>query len=400
MHYVCPLLRVLHLFLTLGCPSAPPFDSLLRAASADDSALRKTAIASLDLWEGCAFASRRIGDGRRWTIGFLDRRRALKLSAAAALVARSCRPARRGQERAQEARPSSPRSRPAFTLTKAMSRFMRLKTRATSRTLASSSGGDAVAVVDTGGSARVGAQLHQADPLRDAAADPLRDQHPHAPGSCRSETRPSRPINRRLSRHHKMARGLSARAERYIAINKEAIGEEAFAGTKIVLPTMPISETTKLDLGDREIVLEPQKTAHTDNDLIVRDSRNRHTLFSAISCSRSTCPRSTDRSSDGRRFSTRSRATPAQRVVPGHGPPSMAWPDAAKPIQHYIQVITDEVRVAAEGRPDAVGRRRNRRPFGKGCVEAVRRLSCTERFGRLRGTRVGMIPARSQAARV
>jgi len=36
---------------------------------------------------------------------------------------------------------------------------------------------------------------------------------------------------------------------------------------------------------------------------------------------------------------------PAQRVVPGHGGPSMAWPDAAKPLQHYLNLIADEIRV-------------------------------------------------------
>jgi quinoprotein relay system zinc metallohydrolase 2 len=204
-------------------------------------------------------------------------------------------------------------------------------------------GRDAVAVIDTGGSARVGAHLHEA--IRAATQLPIRyvintHMHPdHVFGNAAFEA--DQPA---FVAHHKMARGLSARAERYLAINKEAIGEEAFAGTKIILPTLPILETTKLDLGDREIVLEPQKTAHTDNDLIVRDSRTGTAFLGDLLFSEHVP--TLDGSIVGWTavLDTLS-ATPAQRVVPGHGPPSMAWPDAAKPIQHYIQVITDEIRV-------------------------------------------------------
>jgi quinoprotein relay system zinc metallohydrolase 2 len=204
-------------------------------------------------------------------------------------------------------------------------------------------GRDSVAVIDTGGSARVGANLHKA--IRSVTQLPIRyvintHMHPdHVFGNAAFEA--DQPA---FVAHHKMARGLSARTERYIAINKEAIGEEAFEGTKIVLPTMPISETTKLDLGGREIVLEPQKTAHTDNDLIVRDSQTGTAFLGDLLFSEH-IP-TIDGSIIGWTAVLESlAATPAQRVVPGHGPPSMAWPDAAKPIQHYMQVITDEIRV-------------------------------------------------------
>lgn len=204
-------------------------------------------------------------------------------------------------------------------------------------------GRDAVAVVDTGGSARVGARLHAA--IRGVTQLPIRyvintHMHPdHVFGNAAFEA--DQPA---FVAHHKMARGLSARAERYLAINKEALGEEAFAGTKIVLPTLPISEPTKLDLGGREIVLEPQKTAHTDNDLIIRDSQT-GTLFLGDLVFSEHVP-TLDGSILGWLSVLQTESdVPAQRIVPGHGPASMPWPDAAKPIQHYLQTITDEIRV-------------------------------------------------------
>jgi hypothetical protein len=35
---------------------------------------------------------------------------------------------------------------------------------------------------------------------------------------------------------------------------------------------------------------------------------------------------------------------PAERVVPGHGPASMAWPDAVKPQQRYLSRVAEDVR--------------------------------------------------------
>lgn len=203
-------------------------------------------------------------------------------------------------------------------------------------------GGEAVAVIDTGGSARVGAQLRQA--IRAVTPLPIRyvintHMHPdHVFGNAAFEADQPAFVG-----HHKLARGLSARAERYLAINREELGEEAFAGTKIVLPTLAISEPTTLDLGGRALVLEPQKTAHTDNDLTVRCSET-GTVFLGDLVFSEHVP-----TLDGSILGWMSvldtlMQTPAQRVVPGHGPPSMAWPDAAKPIRHYLQVVTDEVR--------------------------------------------------------
>ncbi|MCC7253468.1 quinoprotein relay system zinc metallohydrolase 2 [Hyphomicrobium sp.] len=203
-------------------------------------------------------------------------------------------------------------------------------------------GREAVAVIDTGGSARVGARLHAA--VRSVTPLPIRyvintHMHPdHVLGNAAFEADQPAFVG-----HHKLARGLSARAERYLAVNKEALGEEAFADTKIVLPTLAISETTTLDLGGRAIELTPEKTAHTDNDLIVRD-RETGTVFLGDLVFSEHVP-----TLDGSILGWISvldalAQAPAQRVVPGHGPAAMAWPDAAKPVQHYLEVLTREIR--------------------------------------------------------
>lgn len=203
-------------------------------------------------------------------------------------------------------------------------------------------GQDAVAVVDTGGSAKVGAHLHEA--VRAVTDLPIRyvintHMHPdHVLGNAPFEAEGTRFVG-----HHKIARGLAARAERYLAVYEQDLGPEAFAGTKVVIPTQFIEAPTTLDLGGREIELTPHPTAHTDNDLTVRDSQT-GTVFLGDLVFAEHIPTIDGSILGWMAVLDTLAAEPAERVVPGHGPSSMAWPEAAKPIRHYLELITDEIR--------------------------------------------------------
>ena len=203
-------------------------------------------------------------------------------------------------------------------------------------------GREAVAVVDTGGSARVGKRLH--DAVRAVTDLPIRyvintHMHPdHVLGNGAFEAEGTVFVG-----HHKLARGLSARAERYLAVYEQDLGADAFAGTRIVVPTRAIDSPTALDLGGREIVLTPHQTAHTDNDLSVRDGQT-GTVFLGDLLFSEHIPTIDGSILGWMAVLDALAAAPAERVVPGHGPASMPWPDAAKPIRHYLQVITDEIR--------------------------------------------------------
>ena len=138
-------------------------------------------------------------------------------------------------------------------------------------------GGDSVAVIDTLGSAKVGAALREA--VRAVTERPIRyvintHMHPdHVFGNAAFKAdSPAFVANRKL------ARGLGTRADRYLAINKQMMGGDVLEGTEVVLPTIPVDTTMSLDLGGRTLLLETQPTAHTDNDLIITDSAT-NTLF-------------------------------------------------------------------------------------------------------------------------
>lgn len=203
-------------------------------------------------------------------------------------------------------------------------------------------GKEAIAVIDTGGSATIGSRVLAA--LRAVSDKPIRyvintHMHPdHVFGNA-----PFVGEGTAFVGHHKLARALASRQERYLAINKENLGEAAFAGTTIVMPNIAAQSRMELDLGDRKLLLEPQKTAHTDNDMTVRDVTT-DTLFMGDLLFVDRVP-SIDGSIKGwLGVMNELSKSPAARVVPGHGPASVAWPDAAKPLAAYLEAIVADVR--------------------------------------------------------
>lgn len=205
-------------------------------------------------------------------------------------------------------------------------------------------GRDAVAVVDTGGTARIGSALKaKITALTDR---PIRyvintHMHPdHVLGNAAFKADGCQFVG-----HHKLAAALAARAERYLAFNKAAVGEDAFAGTEIVLPTLAVDERLDLDLGGRTVTLVARPTAHTDNDLTVRDATT-DTLFTGDLIFSGHVP-TLDGSIKGWLTLLAALETEtARRIVPGHGAASMDWPGAAGPITRYLTAIAEGVRHA------------------------------------------------------
>lgn len=210
-------------------------------------------------------------------------------------------------------------------------------------------GRDAVAVVDTGGSAAIGEALRAA--IRAVTDKPIRyvintHMHPdHLFGNAAFAGDQPEFIG-----HHKLARALAARAERYLAVNAQSLGAEAFAGTRLIAPTRAVRDRLVIDLGDRELILEAQPTAHTDNDLTVYDTST-GTLFLGDLLFVRHLPTLDGSIRGWLALIERLEQVAAKRVVPGHGPPAAAWPEAMQPQKRYLQRISAEVRrMIKEGR--------------------------------------------------
>jgi quinoprotein relay system zinc metallohydrolase 2 len=210
-------------------------------------------------------------------------------------------------------------------------------------------GRDAVAVIDTGGSATIGQALRTA--IRAVTDKPIRyvintHMHPdHVFGNAAFAGDQPEFIG-----HHKLARALAARAEHYLAVNGQLLGPDAFAGTRLVAPTRAVHDRLTIDLGARELILEAQPTAHTDNDLTIFDTAT-GTLFLGDLLFVRHVPALDGSIRGWLTLIDRLEQIPAKRVVPGHGPPAAAWPEAMQPQKQYLQRISADVRrMIKEGR--------------------------------------------------
>ncbi len=208
-------------------------------------------------------------------------------------------------------------------------------------------GRDGVAVIDTGGSPRVGADLLKA--IRAQTDLPITfvintHMHPdHVFGNAAFvDEKPT------FVGHRKLPRALAARARRYLKANEELLGKEAFDGTQIIAPTLLVEDKLKVDLGDRVLILEAHKTAHTDNDVTVYDKQT-GTLFLGDLLFAKHVP-ALDGSIRGwlALLDQLSQRKDVARVVPGHGPASVDWPDAFAAEKRYLARIADDVRTFIE----------------------------------------------------
>jgi quinoprotein relay system zinc metallohydrolase 2 len=203
-------------------------------------------------------------------------------------------------------------------------------------------GSDCVAVIDTLGSAVAGRELLAT--IRAATNKPIRyvintHMHPdHVFGNAAFKADAPTFVG-----HYKLARGLGSRAERYLAINKEMLGPDAFEGIEIILPTLKVEDKTSLDLGGRTLVLEPQLTAHTDNDLTITDSAT-GTLFLGDLLFSVHVPTLDGSIKGWLALIDELKTRDAARVVPGHGPHAMELPEAFDPEQRYLADIANDVR--------------------------------------------------------
>ncbi len=210
-------------------------------------------------------------------------------------------------------------------------------------------GRDGVAVIDTEGSLVAGRRLLAA--IRDRTDRPIRyvvntHVHPdHVLGNAAF-----RDTGAVFVGHAQLPAALAARASVYLAANRALVGA-AFAGSEIVPPTLLVARALDLDLGDRTLLVEAWPTAHTNTDVTVRDLAT-DTWFLGDLLFADHVP-----ALDGRLLGWRDtlqalKARPAARVVPGHGPASLPWPDAAAPIERYLARLETDIReMIRAGRP-------------------------------------------------
>ena len=202
-------------------------------------------------------------------------------------------------------------------------------------------GEQAVAVIDSGGSARQGAALLAAVravtdlPVRYVINTHVHPDHIFGNATFRNED----PM---FVGHAKLPRALAARGAYYLKRLPEFLGE-ASAGTEVVPPSLTVTGQLEIDLGNRPLLLIAHPTAHTDNDLTVLDLATGTLWLGDLLFSERTPV--IDGSLKGWLAVLDQLARlDAERVVPGHGPVATAWPDALAPQRGYLEQLLTELR--------------------------------------------------------
>jgi len=210
-------------------------------------------------------------------------------------------------------------------------------------------GDDAIAVIDTGGSFRVGQSLREA--IRARSSLPIRyviNTHVHSDhifGNAAFEQDQPEFIG-----HVRLAGAMRIRAEGYESNLKKMLGADA-DGSRIVLPTREVSNELTLDLGGRRLLLRAWPVAHTDHDLTVLDERS-GTLWMGDLLFVERAP-SIDGDAKGWLGVIESlKALPAARAIPGHGPLVEDKAAHLDRLRGYLDVLMADLRRGiAAGRP-------------------------------------------------
>ncbi|MDZ4790636.1 MAG: quinoprotein relay system zinc metallohydrolase 2 [Hyphomicrobiales bacterium] len=206
-------------------------------------------------------------------------------------------------------------------------------------------GDAAVAVIDTGGSLIQGQRLKAA--IRARTSLPIRyviNTHMH-PDHIFGNAAFTQEAGVQFVGHAKLGRALKAREQIYITANSRLLGEMAAKGLQIVLPTLAVADTMEIDLGRRVLHLKAQPTAHTDNDLTVFDDATK-TLFAGDLLFSGHLPAIDGSVKGWLRVMENLASVKASRVVPGHGPAAMPWPEAMAPQTRYFGQLIDDIRAA------------------------------------------------------
>lgn len=204
-------------------------------------------------------------------------------------------------------------------------------------------GSKGVAVIDTGGSLKVGKKLREA--IRKVTPLPVlyvinTHVHPdHIYGNAAFLA--DEPI---FVGHEKLANAMEYRREQYTKLNEKLLLEDA-QGSELVKPTLAVITTLELDLGDRKLSLSAHPVAHTNTDVSLIDSKT-STLFTGDLLFIERTPVLEGDIKGLIAEIEKLKASPAKLVIPGHGPVAKDWITALSNEQRYLNILLADIRAS------------------------------------------------------
>ncbi len=206
-------------------------------------------------------------------------------------------------------------------------------------------GDTCVAVVDSGGSPRQGEALRREIAARTSLpVCYVINTHVH-PDHILGNLAFRQPGTHFVG-HRKLESAMASRAPYYTETARREAGIELHP-EHFVVPDLPVSQVTELDLGGRRLQLTAHRTAHTDNDLSILDLKT-GTLWLGDLLFMGHLPVVDGSLLGWLREIDALKTVSAARVVPGHGPVQAAWPLALAAEERYLQNLADAVRHAIQ----------------------------------------------------
>ena len=198
-------------------------------------------------------------------------------------------------------------------------------------------GSKGVAVIDTGGSIKVGTQLR--DAIRKVTLLPVlyvinTHVHPdHIYGNAAFLADKPEFVG-----HEKLANAMELRKEQYAKLNARLLGDDA-KGSELVKPTISVKinqePSVNLGIGGRTLTLTAHQVAHTNTDLSVMDSKT-STLFTGDLLFIERTPVLEGDIKGLISEVEQLKSSHAAQVVPGHGYATKDWLTALNNEQRYL----------------------------------------------------------------
>ena len=204
-------------------------------------------------------------------------------------------------------------------------------------------GSKGVAVIDTGGSLKVGKRLRAA--IAEVTKLPIlyvinTHVHPdHIFGNAAFIADKPQFVG-----HAKLATTMKLRQEAYDKLNVKYLGADA-KGSEMVLPTLEVKDTLALDLGDRTLKLTAYAPAHTNTDITVIDSKT-STLFTGDLLFTERTPVLEGDIKGLIAALDVLKTYDVKQVVPGHGSQTKDWQGAINNEQRYLNVLLADIRAS------------------------------------------------------
>ena len=204
-----------------------------------------------------------------------------------------------------------------------------------------------IAVIDTGGSIKIGSQLH--NKIRSISDKPIcyvintHVHYDHVLGNKAFENNKTIYVG-----HQKLAEAIEHNRQFFLTQFKNDLGENPDASS-IIAPSELIEKSKQIDLGNRILTLKAYPTSHSHNDLIVIDDKTK-TLWAGDLIFRERVPSLTGSLLGWVKVMANLKALDVKVVIPGHGSTSNSIDSAIEQQHAYLQNLLDKTRKAiAEG---------------------------------------------------